>query len=94
LLPKGAIALAQLPDGFNQAFRYGPHAYGLQYRLDVSEEMLDAWLHDASRKKEFLDTYGSEAYRKVEREAGELFPTYAQHSRIMLKNFFRLSQLI
>jgi len=94
LLPKGAVALAHLTDGFNQAFRYGQHAYGLQYHVELSENMLDGWLHDASLKKEFIDTYGSEAYRKVEQEAIELFPAYARHSMTMLKNFFRLSELI
>ncbi len=94
LLPKGAVSLAQLTDGFNQAFRYGRHAYGLQYHINLTEDMLDRWLHDACLKKEFIDAYGSEAYRKVEQEAIQLFPTYAQHANTMLKNFFRLSGLI
>ncbi|HYL42556.1 MAG TPA: type 1 glutamine amidotransferase [Ktedonobacteraceae bacterium] len=94
LLPKGAVSLAQLTDGFNQAFRYEQHAYGLQYHIDLTEDMLDTWLHDASLREEFIDTYGSEAYRKVEQEAIQLFPTYAQHVNTLLKNFFRLSGLI
>jgi hypothetical protein len=45
-------------------------------------------------KKEFLDTYGTEEYQRTEREAVELFPTYAEHAIIMLKNFFSLSEVI
>jgi len=56
--------------------------------------MLDTWLHDPSLKKEFIDTYGIDEFQRVEREAIELFPTYAQHSSIMLKNFFSISELI
>jgi GMP synthase (glutamine-hydrolysing) len=93
LLPEGAISLAHHTEGFNQAFRYGQHAYGLQYHVEITEEMLDTWLHDASLKKEFIDTYGIFRYRQVEQEAVELFPTYAWHSSIMLKNFFKLSGL-
>lgn len=94
LLPSSAVSLAHLTDGFNQAFRYGQHAYGLQYHVELTEDILDTWLHDASMKKEFIYTYGSEAYEKTEREAVELFPTYARDSSIMLKNFFKLSELI
>jgi GMP synthase (glutamine-hydrolysing) len=94
LLPRGAVALAQLSDGFNQALRYGERAYGLQHHIELTWDMLDAWLHDSSLKHEFIAAYGKETYRKVEREAVELFPQYAQHSSIMLRNFFRLSRLV
>jgi hypothetical protein len=45
-------------------------------------------------KKEFIDTYGIEEYHRTEQEAVDLFPIYAQHATIMLKNFFTLSQVI
>jgi len=45
-------------------------------------------------KKEFIDTYGLDQYRRTEREAVDLFPTYAQHATMMLKNFFRLSEVV
>jgi GMP synthase (glutamine-hydrolysing) len=94
LLPRGAVALAHLADGFNQALRYGQHAYGLQYHIELTADTLDTWLHDTSMKHEFIATYGSEAYRKVEREAVECFPQYMQQSSAVLRNFFRLSRLI
>ncbi|WP_373323953.1 type 1 glutamine amidotransferase [Dictyobacter formicarum] len=92
-LPKGAIELACRTDGFNQAFRYGQHAYGLQYHVELTEDMLDRWLHDPSLKKEFIDTYGTEVYHKAEIEAVDLYPTYAAHSTIILENFFKISKL-
>ena len=45
-------------------------------------------------KKEFIEVYGLETYEKTERDAVNLFPTYAQHATRMLKNFFRLSEVI
>jgi GMP synthase (glutamine-hydrolysing) len=93
LLPESAVALAHHTDGANQAFRYGQHAYGLQYHVELTEDMLDTWVHDPSLKKEFIDTYGIEKYKLLEQEAVDLFPTYAQHSTTMLKNFFSLSKL-
>ena len=51
-------------------------------------------MHDPSTKKEFIDAYGTGQYEKVEREVAVLFPTYAQHARILLENFFKISKLI
>ncbi|GAC1377080.1 MAG: type 1 glutamine amidotransferase [Ktedonobacteraceae bacterium] len=93
-LPTGAVELAHRSDGFNLAFRYGTHTYGLQYHVELTEDILDHWLHDPALKKEFIDAYGSEAYHKTERETIELFPTYALHSTLLLKNFFSISGLI
>src|SRR6266568_1224466 len=94
LLPEGAISLAHHTGGFNQAFRYGERTYGLQYHCELTEDLLDLWLHEPALKKEFIDTYGLDQYCRTEREAVELFPTYAQHATMMLKNFFRLSEVI
>ena len=77
-MPEGAVALAHHTEGFNQAFRYGQRAYGLQYHCELTEEMLDDWLHEPALKKEFLDVYGREAYERTERDAVDLFPTYAE----------------
>jgi GMP synthase (glutamine-hydrolysing) len=93
-LPKGAVSLAHHGQGFNQAFRYGQRAYGLQYHCELTEDLLDLWLHEPAMKKEFIEIYGLEAYEQTERDAVNLFPTYAQHATRMLKNFFRLSRVI
>jgi GMP synthase (glutamine-hydrolysing) len=93
-LPQGAVSLAHHTEGFNQAFRYGQRAYGLQYHCELTEELLDQWLHKPAMKKEFLETYGREAYERTEREAVDLFPIYAEHATLLLTNFFRLSEVI
>ncbi|GCE25467.1 GMP synthase [Dictyobacter alpinus] len=93
-LPHGAVSLAHHEDGANQGFRYLNSAYGLQYHIELTEEMLDQWLHDPALKQEFIAAYGIEQYEKVEREAVELYPTYASHAQILVENFLRLSMLI
>jgi GMP synthase-like glutamine amidotransferase len=42
-LPPGAVLLASSPAFANQAFRYGPTAYGVQFHLEVSAELLAEW---------------------------------------------------
>ena len=93
-LPEGAISLAHHSQGFNQAFRYGERAYGLQYHCELTEDLIDLWMHEPGMKKEFIERYGLETYKKTERDAVDLFPTYAQHATRMLKNFFKLSEVI
>jgi hypothetical protein len=51
-------------------------------------------MHEPGMKKEFIERYGLETYKKTERDAVDLFPTYAQHATRMLKNFFTLSEVI
>jgi GMP synthase (glutamine-hydrolysing) len=93
-LPIGAIPLAHHADGSNQAFRYGRHVYGLQYHVELTGDMLDTWLHDPSLKSEFTEAYGIEVYQRVEQEFAQYYTTYAQHSRILIENFLRISKLI
>lgn len=43
LLP-GAVHLATSPASTVQAFRYGEHAYGFQFHLEVDRQLIDRWL--------------------------------------------------
>jgi GMP synthase (glutamine-hydrolysing) len=42
-LPEGAVLLASSPAYPNQAFRWGPSAYAVQFHLEVSREMAEDW---------------------------------------------------
>ena len=88
------MSLAYHTDGSNQAFRYGHRAYGLQYHIELTKDMLDTWLNDPSLKKEFIDAYGGDAYNKVVQEVPQLFPTYDQQARTLIENFFKISELL
>lgn len=43
-LPAGAAHLARSAACENQAFRYGPNAYGLQGHLELDERLINRWL--------------------------------------------------
>lgn len=43
-LPDDAVHLASSPVSPVQAFRYGEHAYGFQFHLEVDESLIDRWL--------------------------------------------------
>jgi GMP synthase-like glutamine amidotransferase len=42
-LPEGAVLLASSPAYENQAFRWGMHAYGVQFHLELSRDMAEEW---------------------------------------------------
>ena len=42
-LPEGAVLLASSPAYPNQAFRWGSHAYGIQFHLELTREMAAEW---------------------------------------------------
>jgi len=48
-LPEGAIRLASSENYLNQAFQY-KSAIGLQFHLEVNEEMINLWLDNAEEK--------------------------------------------
>lgn len=43
-LPAGATHLARTAICENQAFRYGAHAYGFQFHLELDERLINRWL--------------------------------------------------
>jgi GMP synthase (glutamine-hydrolysing) len=43
-LPAHGVRLARGETCDNQAFRYGPNAYGLQFHPEMTAEMVEAWL--------------------------------------------------
>ncbi|MBV9228319.1 MAG: type 1 glutamine amidotransferase [Chloroflexi bacterium] len=93
-IPAGAILLATNENTENQAFRYGPRAYGLQYHIEVTPEMLDTWLYHPDLKESIIGTIGIDGYTTIERERPIHYPTYEAHTRIIFKNFLRISGLI
>lgn len=78
----------------NRAFRYGRRAYGLQYHIELTEAMLHTWLTEPILKQEFIDVRGLAAYEEIEREAPVKYPHYRRHSRMLIKNFFRIAELL
>lgn len=51
-LPNAAKLIVTSSPVQNQAFRYGENAYGLQFHLEVTEEMIQEWMKDYEKEFE------------------------------------------
>jgi len=70
-LPAGSVPLASGDDCTNQAFRYGRSAYGLQFHLEVTAELIDDWFAEPGGRCEvaaldYIDP--DEIRRRAQRE--------------------------
>jgi GMP synthase (glutamine-hydrolysing) len=65
-LPPGAVHLARSAACQHQAFRHGESAYGLQFHLEMTAEMIEDWLGNADNSRELaaLDYIDPEAIRR------------------------------
>ena len=70
-LPDGAVALASSPAYPNQAFRWGPRAYAIQFHLEVSTQMACEWAEVPAYEESLEHTLGTGAFPVLLRELGE-----------------------
>lgn len=87
-LPVGAVHLASGPNCENQAFRYGDHAFGLQFHIEMTAGMIEDWLTEAGNCRELasLDYVDPVRIRKetptelprMQRMAAEVFGRFAR----------------
>jgi GMP synthase (glutamine-hydrolysing) len=54
-LPSSAVHLASSPLCHAQAFRYGEHAYGFQFHLEVNQPIVERWLPELSNDGDSYD---------------------------------------
>jgi GMP synthase (glutamine-hydrolysing) len=54
-LPMGAVHLASSTRCAQQAFRYGQRAWGLQFHIEMTAEMVDDWLNELERAGEVAE---------------------------------------
>ena len=57
-LPEGADCLATSPASPVQAFRFGEHAYGLQFHLEVDASLVERWLSVADNQPMLAEEAG------------------------------------
>lgn len=86
-LPFRAVALASGESCPNQAFRFGRSAYGLQFHVEMTAEMIDEWLDDPENRAELarLDHVDPAAIRartpeclpRMQALAGRILPRFA-----------------
>jgi GMP synthase (glutamine-hydrolysing) len=93
-IPDGAVQLATNPHTANQTFRYGRHAYGTQFHIELTPAMLDVWLYYPEYRQEIVRALGEEAAEKFISDRARLYPLYRAHTRIMFENFLRIAGLL
>lgn len=93
-LPTEAIHLATNQNAENQAFRYGKWAYGLQYHIELTPEMLDTWLYYPEFREEAIRLVGADKLEQIEQEKSTLYPIYNEQTRVVFENFLKLSNLV
>ncbi len=66
--PIGSIFLAESTTCANQAFRFGSNAYGLQFHVEVTAEMIETWVNHYAKGNSLIDAKAMliEAYKKEE----------------------------
>ncbi len=92
-LPPGGVLLAATGPT-PQAFRYGHRAYGLQYHIELTPDMLTIWLKYHPDRQEAIELLGQEGYDQIERERATRYPIYAEHTRILFENFLKIAELL
>jgi len=93
-LPAGAVLLASNEHTENQAFRYGRHAYGLQYHIEVTPDMLDTWLHHPDLQPDEEEGHYLDTITSIEQNQHRHFATYQAHTWTLCENFLMISGLI
>jgi GMP synthase-like glutamine amidotransferase len=77
-LPPGAIHLASSPESEYQAFRIGRLAWGIQFHIETTPEIIQAWAED---RDEALDDYDMDTIvaraKAVHEDIAEVWPAFA-----------------
>jgi GMP synthase (glutamine-hydrolysing) len=87
-LPRGAVRLARGAQCPEQAFRYGESAYGVQFHVEMTPELLEAWLREPGFEREIEELPGVDA-AAIRRVAAEQFSAMREFSRCLLGRFAR-----
>jgi len=70
-LPPGAIHLAASDASSVQAFRYGEHAYGFQFHLEVDQPLIERWLTVADNQATLREEAGRIDPGQIRRQTTE-----------------------
>ena len=90
-LPDGAVLLAGSDAYPNQAFRFGPVAYGVQFHLEVSSAMADEWSR-VPEYAEYLDrTLGPGSLGPLLRSFDDARDGMLDHARATFGRWFDLA---
>ena len=88
-LPEGSAWLARSDDAAHQAFRYGAQAWGLQFHVELTPQVLDLWLREPGMCAE-LERLSYIDRDEIRRRAELEFPQLMRLGRNALSSFVEL----
>lgn len=88
-IPKSAKLIATSAIVPHQAFRYGENVYGLQFHLEVTEEMIQEWVENHEEESHDLQTPPRFSREEILAETKSEIKISMNRGRIFLTNFFR-----
>jgi GMP synthase (glutamine-hydrolysing) len=87
-LPDGAELLFSGPTVANQAYRFGESAYGVQWHLEVNQEIVSDWCNETP----ILESEWGVTKAEVLKEAEAMLPAQQDAGRKTMVNFARLCE--
>ena len=87
-LPADAVHLARSEQCENQAFRYGPRAYGLQCHLELDERLINRWL-SLPEYTDDLERHGVGTAETIREETHRLIGQSTTLGRAIFGQFLR-----
>jgi GMP synthase-like glutamine amidotransferase len=85
-LPDGAETLAGNAACPIQAFRYGPHAYGLQYHVEITASTVDEWSNIVEYRTGLERMLGAGAAVRLREMVALRLPSFAASARCLNDN--------
>lgn len=82
-LPKGAVLIAEGRDCKNQAFRVGQNAYGLQFHIEVTEDVIRSWFQWGEEKA---------VVEKIMKDTKKVKEKYDTEAKRILLNFMSIAE--
>ena len=89
-LPPDATLLASSPACRAQAFRVGPHAYGLQCHVEVGTEMVDEWAAIPEYAESLRHALGEDGLAQLRRDVREQQSAFRAVARQLYRNLREL----
>jgi GMP synthase-like glutamine amidotransferase len=87
-LPKSGKLIATSDFVTHQAFRYGENAYGLQFHLEVTAEMIGEWMETYEEEFRGLESPPPFSKADIMTETEMKIETYTRRGMKFLKDFF------
>lgn len=88
-IPKGGKLMATSSPVPHQAFRYGEKVYGLQFHLEVTDEMISEWMETYEEELKGLQPSLTFSKTEIVTETEIKIEMYTKRGIEFLKNFFR-----